>query len=164
MRVLLALLLVSCAEPFAFDRHHLRDFRIVEAHVQDGMADAVIWSGEGPFHSYSPLLRWYIDGVLVAEGFDVAVPEADVYQLEVENRSGDILYADVGAGYALDELSITRMSWEEDSISDFSLESRQNVTLFEPNLVAGHVSRVLAENRSEAEKNHKSTRLTKQAA
>ena len=149
MRVFFAFFLVSCAEPFAFDRHHLQDIRILEANVQDGVADAVIWSGEGPFHSYSPILRWHVEDVLVAEGFGVAVPEADVYQLEVESEAGDILYADVVSGYALDELSITRMRWTEDSISDFSLASRNNVSLVDEELVEGSVSRLLVEGRAE---------------
>ncbi|MFT5686033.1 MAG: hypothetical protein ACI8RZ_006988 [Myxococcota bacterium] len=67
------LLLTACQEPFAEDRHDLAGFRIAGVGVEDGVAKAAVWSGEGPWHEQSPTLSWALDGVSLGEGFDVAV-------------------------------------------------------------------------------------------
>ena len=78
---------ISCAQPFTEDRHDLTHFRIAGAGVFDGVGDAVIWDG-GLGHSSSPILRWFVDGSMVAEGFTVDLPAAEAYLLEVENQVG----------------------------------------------------------------------------
>ena len=90
--------LMGCIEPFDTDRHHLKNFRILHAHVHNGIADAVVWSGYGVYHQKSPQLRWFVEGELVAQGFSVEVPISDEYELEVESHDGEIRRALVPYG------------------------------------------------------------------
>ena len=109
-------LVTGCAEPFEIDRHTMGDFRILSARVTNGVADAVIWSGEGAYHTNSPQLRWYHSGELLGEGFGISLPEKNDYQLEVESSDGTVLYAEVEIGSSISNLSLQREHWfpEED--------------------------------------------------
>ena len=130
-------LLMACAEPFDVDRHHLTDFRILHAQVHDNRGDVVVWGGEAGFHSSRPLVRWYSEGVLLAEGFDAELPHAEMYELEVENNEGLIKRALVPAGYAIDIAPLERQQWFFSQESSYSLESRAAVeTLPAPYSVA----------------------------
>ena len=84
-RVLFALL-VSCAPPFEQTRKDLRDFRLVAMAAEGAELRALVWSGEGAFHSTAPALTWTIDGTEVtsapAAPFTVA--------LTVEDAAGNI--------------------------------------------------------------------------
>ena len=121
----------SCAEPFQTDRHHLDSFRILEASVHDGVADAVIWSGEGAFHRSSPQLQWFVDGELVGEGFGVDVPQAEQYELDVLSPAGELYFADIIPGIAVPQHEIARFAWREQENQEFSIEERSNVSLDE---------------------------------
>lgn len=131
-RIYICVLGVSCAEPFKTDRHNLDGVRILEASVHNGIADAVIWSGEGPYHSIRPTLQWFVDGALVGEGYGVSVPDAERYELEVQEPDGTILYADVVPGHTLPQPMISRFVWSEEQDSqEYSIEARSAVVLEE---------------------------------
>lgn len=127
----------SCAEPFRTDRHHLDAFRILEASVHEGVADAVIWSGEGAFHTVSPQLQWLVNGEVVAQGFGAAVPPAEDYELEVLAPSGDLYFADVASGDLLPQFEISRFVWNEQADQEYAIEHRSDVSL-EEKTVAEH--------------------------
>ena len=130
-RTLLSIFCFSCAEPFNTDRHNLAGVRILEASVHDGIADAVVWSGEGPYHTNSPKLQWFIDGELVADGFAAPVPNAERYELEVEVSTGEVLYADVVPGPSLSQPIISRFVWSEENGQGYSIEEREKVLVEE---------------------------------
>ncbi|MEC7984184.1 MAG: hypothetical protein VX278_03415, partial [Myxococcota bacterium] len=119
--------MTGCAEPFKTDRHDLDSFRILAARVDNGIADAVIWSGEGAYHRESPILRWYHGGELLEEGYAVALPPFDSYDLEVESMAGETLYAEVESGYRLEPISLMREHWYPGD--DLSMEERQRIAL-----------------------------------
>ena len=122
---------LSCAEPFQNDRHNLDAFRILEVSVHEGVADAVIWSGEGAFHRSSPHLEWFVDGESVAEGYGAFVPEAQQYELEVVSPSGELYFADVIPGTSLNQHEISRFVWNEGADQKYSIEEREEVALNE---------------------------------
>lgn len=83
-----ALALLACQEPFDVSRKDLGPFRVAALGVQDGLAQAAIWSGEGLFHSAAPALAWTLDGEALGEGWDVEVPGAGVLGLTVTAPDG----------------------------------------------------------------------------
>lgn len=125
----------ACAEPFQTDRHYLDSFRIIEASVHNGVADAVIWSGEGAFHRTSPQLQWLVDGEVVGEGYGADVPLAERYELEVLSPAGNLYFADVISGVALSEPEITRFVWSEQENQEYSIEERSSASLDERAMV-----------------------------
>jgi hypothetical protein len=136
MKYLLFIFWVACADPFPFDRHNLQDFRILEADVHNGYADAVIWSGIGPFHHQSPILHWSVDGEVVAEGFDVEVPFAEQYELKVESPGGEILWADVIPGDSLVAPEVSRLVWTEAEEQEYSIDERLHVEIEESGVLS----------------------------
>jgi hypothetical protein len=88
------LLALACQDPFDVRRKDLGPFRIAAMGVQDGTARAVVWSGEGMFHTDTPTLTWTLDGEELGQGFEVAVPGPGQLELEVVNSAGERL-----AGY-----------------------------------------------------------------
>jgi len=91
-------LLLACQEPFDVRRKDLGPFRIAAMGVQDGVARAVVWSGEGMFHSHTPALRWTLDGEPLGEGFEVGASSSGLLGLEVENAEGELLFGEVLVG------------------------------------------------------------------
>ena len=91
----MVLFLLACQGPFDVRRKDLGPFRIAAIGVQDGLARAAVWSGEGMFHSHTPSLRWTLDGETLGEGFEVEVSESGLLGLEVENAEGELLFAEV---------------------------------------------------------------------
>ncbi len=94
---MLVVLLASCAPPFEQTRKDLRDFRLVAMAAQEGDLQALVWSGEGAFHSTAPTLTWTVDGAEVS-----AAPDAPfTAELRVEDAAGNVeegvLVVDAGA-------------------------------------------------------------------
>lgn len=58
-------LALACAPPFDQTRKDLRDFRLVGMSARDGALHALVWSGEGAFHSTAPTVTWTVDDVEV---------------------------------------------------------------------------------------------------
>ncbi len=106
----LLLLLCACQGPFAEDRHDLVGFRIAGVGVADGVARAAVWSGEGPWHTESPTLSWSLDGVLLGEGFDVAVPGEGELALTATSATGEERTAVVDVRESGGALSVSRQA------------------------------------------------------
>lgn len=97
------LLLLACAPPFDVTRKDLGPFRIAAVGVQDGVASAVIWSGEGMTHATAPQLEWTLDGAALGSGWDVAVPDGDgVLELVATHADGTVEAAQVPVAQAPD--------------------------------------------------------------
>lgn len=64
---------MACAEPFEETRQDLRSFRVAAVGVQDQLATAAIWSGEGLFHTAAPTLDWTLNGQPIGSGWQVPV-------------------------------------------------------------------------------------------
>lgn len=139
------LCLLACAEPFALDRHNLNSFRIIEAEVVDGRANAVVWSGTGVYHQQQPYLQWFVDNEVVAEGYDAEVPVAESYELKVESPAGDILWADVQPGIALVLPTLARYQWKEEEGQSYDMEAREGVILDDGPLQTDSVARIQLE-------------------
>ena len=131
---------ISCAQPFTEDRHDLTHFRIAGAGVFDGVGDAVIWDG-GLGHSSSPILRWFVDGSMVAEGFTVDLPAAEAYLLEVENQVGEVRVAHLEPGQWSD-FSIVRTQVELGDNYGFDYRSSVYGTTVDSTVSQGYVARL----------------------
>jgi hypothetical protein len=102
------LILLGCQEPFDTDRHDLRGLRIAAVGVHDGVAEAAIWSGLGPWHEAAPTLAWTLDSEPLGEGFDVTVSSAGVLGLTVTGQDGEVRTAEVTVSSVLPSLSVSR--------------------------------------------------------
>lgn len=91
------LLLAACQEPFDVTRKELGPFRIAAVGVQDGRAQAAIWSGLGLYHEVAPTLRWTLDGVALGEGWEVDVATGGLLGLTVESPDGVLHSAELTA-------------------------------------------------------------------
>ena len=83
-------MLLACAEPFDVQRDVLGPFRITAIGVEDGVARAAIWSGEGMVHASSPRLAWTLDGEELGEGYEVAVDGGGELGLVVTAADGSL--------------------------------------------------------------------------
>ncbi|MDG1483034.1 MAG: hypothetical protein P8R54_25815 [Myxococcota bacterium] len=123
---MLSLLLAACQEPFSEDRHDLVGFRIVGIGVEDGVAKAAVWSGEGPWHEQTPTLSWALDGEPLGEGFEVTVPaEEGVLSLTATSASGEERTAVVDVRSSGGALTVARQAVVIDGLT---LEERRAVT------------------------------------
>lgn len=114
------LLLLACQEPFNVQRKDLGPLRIAAMGVEEGVARAAVWSGEGLFHSQTPTLTWSLDGQTLGEGFQVAVPGEGSLELQVES-GGEVLYGTVQIGVGPTLTSFERLAVEVDEVD---LEAR----------------------------------------
>lgn len=86
---------VGCAEPFDVVRGELGPFRLAALGVHDGVASAAVYSGLGLYHEASPELTWWLDGQPLGSGYDVAVPDGDLLELEVLGPADEVLRGQV---------------------------------------------------------------------
>jgi hypothetical protein len=118
------LLLLACAPPFDVTRKDLGPFRIAAVGVQDGVADAVIWSGEGMAHATAPQLDWSLDGEPLGSGWDVQVPQdSGVLELVATHADGHVETAQVPVAPTPDAPTWTRERVLLDSVE---LEDRRD--------------------------------------
>ncbi len=89
----MVLALGGCAEPFDETRQDLLSFRIAALGVQDGMATAAVWSGEGLFHTQAPTLDWTLNGVSLGSGWQVPVVGYGELGLAATAPDGDVRQA-----------------------------------------------------------------------
>ena len=129
-------LLGGCAEPFTVERHVLGPPRLAALGVQEGVARAAIWSGEGAFHRESPELEWSLDGAFLGEGFEVEVPGEGVLELRAQLSGGLELEGEVTVG-PWATLDVLRAEVERPSGRALSLADRRAVV--EPVPVGGSV-------------------------
>lgn len=113
------LLLLACAEPFDVRRQDLGPFRIAAVGVEDGLASAAIYSGEGMGHATAPTLTWSVDGQVLGTGWDVAVPASGTLELEADSGTA-VEFARVSIQEAAD-VAWTRT--EEDGVVRLELDA-----------------------------------------
>lgn len=119
---MLPLLLCGCQGPFSVERHDLGPFRIAAMGVEDGIARAAVWSGEGMYHSAPLSLAWTLDGVALGDGFDVEVAGPGVLGLTATNDDGEALQAEVSVADAAPAFVAARSA--VDLGDDLSLAAR----------------------------------------
>lgn len=148
--LVLSLLLAACQEPFSEDRHDLVGFRVVGIGVEDGVAKAAVWSGEGPWHEQAPTLSWALDGVPLGEGFDVAVPGKGELSLIATSASGEERAAVVDVRDSSGSLTVARQAVVIDGLT---LEERRAVTgsSIETTAAAGEGVRLMLSTLSDVE-------------
>jgi hypothetical protein len=120
------LMLGGCQGPFSVERHDLGPFRIAAMGVEDGVARAAVWSGEGMYHSEPLSLAWTLDGVALGEGFDVQVIGAGALGLTAtaadgESRQGEVTVAEAAPAFAFTRSAV-------DLGDDLSLEARTSAS------------------------------------
>jgi hypothetical protein len=85
MTAVLALLVLACSPPFDETRKDLVGFRLVGMAAEGTTLRALVWSGEGAYHSVAPTVAWTIDGEAVT-----AAPAAPFTALvRVESAAGE---------------------------------------------------------------------------
>ncbi|MEL6345156.1 MAG: hypothetical protein AAFV53_18760 [Myxococcota bacterium] len=127
MRIALLFLVLGCQEPFDTDRHDLRGFRIAAIGVDDGLARAAVWSGDGPWHEASPTLVWSLDGAPLGEGFDVTVTAGGLLELDATAPDGQTRSATVTVQSApFSALSVSRGALVIGE--DLSLDGRRSLS------------------------------------
>ena len=121
-----ASLLPACDANFSAQRANLDGPRIAALGVQDGVAQAAVWSGQGLYHDEAPALRWFLDGLLLGSGHEVAVPaEGERLTLELTMPDDTQLLAEVGVASILPELALSRAEWSGwETGADLALEAR----------------------------------------
>jgi len=81
----LLLLTLACSPPFDETRKDLEGFRLVGMAAEGAALRALVWSGEGAFHSVAPTVEWTIDGEAVT-----AAPAAPfTARVRVESAAGE---------------------------------------------------------------------------
>ena len=126
----------GCAEPFTVERHLLGPPRLAAMGVQDGIARAAIWSGEGAFHRTAPRLEWSLNGVPLGSGFDVEVPGGGLLELRASLDDGTELSGEVTVG-EWTTVDVLRAQVRRPSGRALSLAQRREVV--DPVPVAGSV-------------------------
>ncbi len=126
LALLLAGVLSSgCQGPFDVVRDQLGPFRIAAIGVVDGKAAAAVWSGEGRYHSTSPVLSWSVDGEQLGEGWDVEVPDSGTLALTAAAADGTSEHAEVTI--AQRDLTLWVEREQADLGEDLTLEARRAV-------------------------------------
>lgn len=115
-------MLLACAEPFDVQRDVLGPFRITAIGVEDGVARAAIWSGEGMVHASSPRLAWTLDGEELGEGYEVAVDGGGELGLVVTAADGSLHQARVTVAEPPGTLDFSR---EAVTIIDEDIDARR---------------------------------------
>ena len=118
----LLLLFCGCQGPFSVERHDLGPFRIAAMGVEDGVARAAVWSGEGMYHSDPLTLSWTLDGEPLGEGFAVEVSGPGTLGLTATSSAGERLEGEVSVADAAPVFAVARSA--VDLGDDLSLEAR----------------------------------------
>lgn len=135
---------VACQPRFPVERHVLGPFRLASMGVIDGRAQAAIWSGDGPTHADSPVLRWSAAGTALGEGQGLVVPDG-VHRLTLEVQApdgtiheGEVSVSDCEAGLSLERAAVdargslglrAREQWEETPVEHGVLGDDEAVRL-----------------------------------
>ena len=128
---LLPIVSLGCRPVFSVYPDELSQFRIMSIGLEDNsafpcpVASAVIWSGDGEFHSQAVSLDWSLDGEPLGQGWDQQVCGGDLLSLTVTSPSGESLEGFVSVGDGALPIFPTR---EAVVVEDTSIEERRSLT------------------------------------
>ena len=112
--------LAACEADFAAQRQDLDGFRIAALGVSEGVATAALWSGEGLYHDVAPELSWWVDGEERGGGWEVAVTEGALVELEVRDPDGGLHLARLTAASTAGLPGLERARWTPGAALDLA--------------------------------------------